>query len=704
MAQSKQSLTSTVPAASPLSASSTPLHSFWERLLRLGQRKHAPASTSPTCDDDTEETSGVHRRLDAPPFLDRAPFRGADLTQWLYQLSPELLAFREEVKAVLREPEFETPEGLTSTERAQLSYSRFKRLRDALDLRVRDVEERPARLAAALEMVGTVDGTLFTVMSIHYCLCAGSLLRHGSGSPATARYLEELDSLETIGTFLVTELGFGNNVVALQTRADYDTESGELVVNTPSAEARKFMPNTGVPGVPKLGVVMARLFVKDVDHGVVPVVMRLRTKEGPCPGVSISPLGDKPSYALDNAMTSFHDVRLPKHSLLLGDHSQLNDDGTFKSSMRSRRERFLLSMEQVQLGRLCLSALAATATGVSAFIAIKYAEQRRTFAPRHADVPVLDYQNHQRDVFTALSYAYASRLMVNSAVHEYESSGEGDHDYSFRITSATKAHTTYSFERFVGICRERCGAVGLFEENRLSVYAAQCQGMVTAEGDNHIVLIKIARQMLLGQGYTKLGKARFDSSAALSDPERLLGLMCERERRLLAELRRAMAPSMLPGQDLFKIWNENINLAIETATAHTSRLVAEAYWKRIKVLTGKGPLLDLFKLYVLQEIAPHLGFFLAEELITREEVRRHGKVLDGLCAELRPFALELAAAFDVPNSLLRTAIASENYVAHYDARARRQEAEAARDSQELSFGADSAVLTITGAVARQASA
>jgi acyl-CoA oxidase len=622
-------------------------------------------------DDEVDETSGVHARPVKEAVLDGRRVSAPELTPWLYQLDREGMAFREQIKELLAEPEFAPREGLTMKERSELSYSRFRRLRQELDLRLRDVEERPARLAAALELIGVVDGTLFTVMSIHYCLCGGSLLRHGAGSPAIDEYIDELDSLETFGTFLVTELGYGNNVVSLKTRADYDVDRAELIVSTPCPEARKFMPNTGLSGVPKLGVVMARLFVRGEDHGIFPLVMRLRTGRGTCPGVSITPLGEKPTYALDNAMTSFHGVRVPKHCLLLGKHSVLGDDGSFKSTMRGRRDRFLLSMDQVQMGRLCLASLGATASGASSFIALKYSEQRRTFAPRHADVSVLEYRNHQRDLFSALAYAYASRCLVNFAIRKYEHAGDSEHNYCFRITSATKAHVTYSTERLIRLCRERCGAAGMLEENRLSTYAAQCQGLITAEGDNQIVLIKIARQMLLKQGYVRLDKSRHDHAATLSHPERLLGLVRERERRLLDELRRAMVPARLPGADLFEIWNENINLALETATAHSSRLAAEAFWRGAEALASGHPTIDLFRLFALMEIAPHLGFFLAEGLVSTDEVKKHGRLVDHWCRSLRPFATELAEAFDIPNSLLRAPLATDDYIAHYDSRARR---------------------------------
>lgn len=591
----------------------------------------------------------------------------AELSRFLYGLSPEEVQFREQLKAVLATPAFERREGLTLQEQAELSYQRFKLLRNALDLRVRDVVDRPSRLTAVLELVGAVDATLFTVMSIHYCLCAGSILRHGSDSPEIARCLAELDSLDSIGTFLVTELGYGNNVVSLETRADYDPERREFLLHTPSKLATKFMPNTGLPGVPKIGVVMARLFVKGADHGVCPLLVRLRTAEGLCPGVLVTPLGEKPGYALDNAMTSFDRVRVPKACLMLGKESVLSDDGSFKSNIQSRRERFLLSMEQVQLGRVGLSALGSTAIGASAFIAIKYATERKTFAPRQADVSVIQYRNCQRDLFTALAYAYASRFMVGSVKRQYHGAGPEKHDETFRITSAAKAHITYAVERFTRLCRERCGAAGLFEENRLSTYSAQAQGLITAEGDNQIVLIKIARQMLLGHGYTRLSKETDKVTLPLSDPRRLLRLLRTRERLLLKDLRRGMAPA-LGGGDLFALWNEHINLAIETATAHAARLVIEAFWSRAEQLHPDSPVRDLLTLFGLQEIAPHLGFFLAEGLIRREEVKQHGKAIDQVCARLLAPALHLAEALDLPNDILRAPLASADYVAEYAAR------------------------------------
>jgi acyl-CoA oxidase len=651
---------------------SGPVHRqpFWRRwfprrrLLAFGGGKengNAPSGDTraePHADGDGSDASGV-------------PMRSEDLRCWLYHLSPEGLAFREQVKEVLSGQEFATERGLTQEEQAQRSYSRFKLLRARLDLRLRDVRERPGRLAMALGLVGIVDATLFTVMNIHYCLCGGSFFAQSSHRPELDAYIEELDSGETIGAYLLTELGYGNNVISLKTRADYDAERRELVLSTPCAVARKFMPNTALPNVPKLGVVMARLFSLGQDRGVFPVLVRLRDGVGPCEGVSIVPLGDKPAFSLDNAITSFDGVRVPKCHLLLDDRSVLCDDGSFHSEIQSSRARFLSSIEQVQLGRLCLSSLAATARAVAAFVAIKYGEQRRTFAPRHPDVCILDYRSHQRDVFSALAHAYASRCLVEHALTELVNRKTGNHDHIFRVGVAAKAFATYEAERYVRLCRERCGAAGLLEENRLSAYAAQVQGLVTAEGDNLILLIKMARQMLQRQGYSPPSSAARGPDGSLPEEARLIGLFRERERRMLNELRRGMAPARLPGHELFDVWNDNITLALETARAHSTRLAAEAFSARIAELPRGHAARHLFELFGLRQIEPHLGFYLAEDLLTRGEVKAHRARVDDVCRRLRASALELAEACDVPNSLLRIPLASDDYIAHYDRQARQ---------------------------------
>ena len=46
-------------------------------------------------------------------------------------------------------------------------------------------------------------------------------------------FLQGIDNLNDIGCFGLTELGYGNNAVEMETTATYDNETKEFIVNTP---------------------------------------------------------------------------------------------------------------------------------------------------------------------------------------------------------------------------------------------------------------------------------------------------------------------------------------------------------------------------------------------------------------------------------------------------------------------------------------
>ena len=46
--------------------------------------------------------------------------------------------------------------------------------------------------------------------------------------------LQGIDTLEDMGCFSLTELGYGNNALEMKTTAMYDQCTGDIVLNTPS--------------------------------------------------------------------------------------------------------------------------------------------------------------------------------------------------------------------------------------------------------------------------------------------------------------------------------------------------------------------------------------------------------------------------------------------------------------------------------------
>ncbi len=277
-----------------------------------------------------------------------------------------------------------------------------------LGLGAAEIEEDPRRLYALHEWVGLADGVTCTILGIHYCLALGSLIAHGEGRADLEGFIAELERADSFGVFLATEIGFGNNLASLETEAVYDPVAREFVLSSSTPRSPKFMPNTAC-AVPKLAVVLARLVSQGKNHGVFPFLVRIRDAGGEtCPGIDVWALTEKPGYALDNAVTRFDRVRVPKAHLLAGSDSTLHDDGRFESRASSRSRRFLNAIDRVQTGRVCFTSGVVSSLRAATWIAMRYTAQRFTFAPgKRSGVPLLSYRNVQRDVFGALAAAYA---------------------------------------------------------------------------------------------------------------------------------------------------------------------------------------------------------------------------------------------------------------------------------------------------------
>jgi acyl-CoA oxidase len=578
--------------------------------------------------------------------------------------------FRRALTEILSQDLFRTVPGLTAAERGELAYRRLAFIVDKVGLTAREIAEDPRRLFAMHEWAGLVDPTLCTVMSIHYSLCLGSIVQHGEGGDDLEDYIHELETLNSVGVFLATELGYGNNLVSLETRAEYDPATGEFVITTPTPQARKYMPNTAASGVPKLAVVMARLVSRGEDCGVYPFIVRIRDRFSLCPGVEVTAMGEKAGYALDNGMTAFHGVRIPKRNWLAGAHSRLDDDGTFHCSVKGRRARFLDSIDRIQAGRVCLTGSVVSGARGSAWIAARYSAQRKTFAPQHQDVPVLRYRNQQRDVIGGLAQAYALTIGVRRSQRAYCEREGADIAWSWREIAAIKAAASYRVEKVIRTCRERCGAAGLFDENGFLPWWVANQGFVTAEGDNQIVLLKTAKQMAMGEGYEApaADEASHREGLELSSVALHASLLREREVRKVTELRESFQARLAEGAPIFEAWNEHTNLAVELGEAHGVRLIHEEFvaaLERAESPEVREALTRVCALFGLEELAADPGWFLMEGLLSPSQAKAISKERERLCEAIVEDHEMLCDALAIPTSMLRAPIASDDYIEAY---------------------------------------
>ena len=56
---------------------------------------------------------------------------------------------------------------------------------------------------------------------------------------------DKIDNLNVVGCFCLTELGYGNNAVKMETTVTYDENAKEFVVDSPSVLSQKYWISNG---------------------------------------------------------------------------------------------------------------------------------------------------------------------------------------------------------------------------------------------------------------------------------------------------------------------------------------------------------------------------------------------------------------------------------------------------------------------------
>ncbi|GFH29747.1 acyl-coenzyme A oxidase, partial [Haematococcus lacustris] len=194
-------------------------------------------------------------------------------------------------------------------EERDLALERLKKICLAGFASVRDFRTNPLRVFAAHEVAAFCDPSMATKMTVQFNLFGGTVLKLG-----TAKHhdmlLKPMDTLEQVGCFGLTELGYGNNAVEMATTAHYDPQTQEFVVHTPNTLASKYWITNSA--------VHAHLYTKGVNHGVHGLLVRIRNDDMTvCPGVRIEDMGHKMGCnGVDNGKLWFDHVRVPRAALL----------------------------------------------------------------------------------------------------------------------------------------------------------------------------------------------------------------------------------------------------------------------------------------------------------------------------------------------------------------------------------------------------
>ncbi|KLO15455.1 acyl-CoA dehydrogenase NM domain-like protein [Schizopora paradoxa] len=372
--------------------------------------------------------------------------------------------------------------------RTKLVYERARAIAQVYDLTLEDVAGLTEKFwEVTADHISAVDTQAMILLSIQCNLAAGTLAPYAESRPELRPLLKQILDFNISAQFLLTELGHGLDARHLETTATL-LPSGEYDLHTPSLEAAKFMPPTGlVDGLDRVGIVVARLIVCGEDRGLRAFIVPISNNNAMCQGVTSRRLPGRPgTETLDLAITSFNHVLLP-HSALLGSHDKPTDP----------KQNFLSCIHRAEVGSLSMSLVAIPALSVSAYIAAKYSLSRTIPSPSGTS-SLWSLRTQQIPILRAFAQVAVMKAFAREAICLYKDY-KLDHRVRAGIATCVKAFFVQQSQESLVELSEACGAQGLFFHDQITSVQLAMRGMFIAEGDMLALCIRLASELLIGR-------------------------------------------------------------------------------------------------------------------------------------------------------------------------------------------------------------
>lgn len=239
--------------------------------------------------------------------------------------------------------------------------------------------------------IGFSNAGLATKYSVHFFLYVRTILVLGTDKHR--HWVERGLQFKDFGCFGLTEIAHGSNVQGILTKATYDQENDEFIINTPMERGMKFWIGNAAHTA-NMCVVFANLIVHGKDYGIHIFVVPIRDAHTNrvLAGVVIGDCGDKLGHkVVDNGYILFRNVKVPRDALL-DKVTQVNNKGEVTSLFKKKQKRFAVQLSALSEGRVKISLVSAFLSSVSARIPIRFATVRRQFGKdKYDEQRIIDY-------------------------------------------------------------------------------------------------------------------------------------------------------------------------------------------------------------------------------------------------------------------------------------------------------------------------
>ena len=219
------------------------------------------------------------------------------------------------------------------------------------------------------------------------------------------------------------------------------------------------------------------------------------------------------------------------------------------------------------------------------------------------------------------------------------------------------------------VCRERTGGQGYLSCNKFGYAIGGSHSSMTAEGDNSVLMQKVASERLMAMKPSMLQVAssyvpgflsRMFGWADVTSTSYLHALLKSREQAQFMELGMKMMRAGKQGRYDTWVYQEQ-DLVQASARAYGERLISECFAEAIsKAEPSLEPVLSkLYHLYLISAVEMDLGYFVTSGLMSAWTGAGVGRVAAELCRDVSSQALALCEAFGFSDEILRAPIASD---------------------------------------------
>jgi len=516
----------------------------------------------------------------------------------------------------------------------------------------------------------------------------------GQGNEQQFKYwVPKLMSFEITGSYAQTELGHGSNVRGLQTIAEFDKKTDSFILNTPTLTSMKWWP--GCLGKVATHVVLyAQLLVDGKEHGVNVFVLQIRDENHlPLPGIRLGDLGNKVGdNANDTGFMILENVRIPR-THMLSKYRTVNAEGKYVDVIKADAKVHYTTMMTT---RANMVSTAASRLMQASTVSIRYSCVREQGFVDNSDPSykakenkIIDHKIQQYRLLKQLAHSYAlkftGRWMLDQ-LQELEGKQVGiikntDLLKELAATSAgLKSLTTIIATNGVEDCRKCCGGNGYLLSSGLSAMSQDYLWQVTAEGDYIILALLTAKHILKSIGkvmggmklqgimdyfnvlatenfdlnHLKPSHAKFPSD--FCNLNYLLSLFKYRsiERNLTAakEFNHLVAEKNMKFEEAFNYLSLDL---LKATHIHCFYIIMHNFVQKVQECKNEKIKIVLNRLCILFACTHFLDENWGETL-SKDQYKLIRECAYGLLKEIRPDAVPLVDAFDIPDSVLRSAI------------------------------------------------